>query len=296
VSERCSDVSTAAGEPLGATATSAMHWLLVEVPGAWPRDVGEGDGLPREARDRAQSWLAEHERSRLQFIRRLGRKGPALLAYVVRSQERSSEVRRIELGGLHDLAEIDLESAGEPIERSLVLVCGHGSRDRCCASRGTELFGVLESRLEEEELWISSHQGGHRFAPNLLVLPAGLQFGRVAAKDAPSVAARALAGRIELDCYRGRTCYSGPVQAAELAARRASQLAGVDEISLEAVEDAVTTFRTWDGREYTVVVREMVGPSVPASCGAESEPQLHFVAESVTENPAVSRAADTRDR
>jgi hypothetical protein len=288
VSELCSDLSRRAGEALAATATTAEHWLLLEVPGAWPRDVGDAAALPAETREVVQRWLETRRRSRLQFIRRPGRKG-SLLAFVVSSGERELEVRRIELGGLLDLASVDLESAGELAEASLVLVCGHGSRDRCCAVHGTELYGLLEPRLGEEELWISSHQGGHRFAPNLLVLPAGLQFGRLDPNDALFLTARALAGRIELESYRGRTCYAGPVQAAELAVRSAARLDGLADITLEAVEEHVITFRVWDGSEYTVVVEERDGPPVPASCGAEPEPQLHFVAVSVTSNPASLR-------
>ena len=236
-----------------------------------------------------QKWLETTRRSRLQFIRRPGRKGSSLLAFTVSSGEQELEVRRIEVGGLLDLATVDLGNAGEIAEASLVLVCGHGSRDRCCALRGTELYGLLEPRLKEEELWISSHQGGHRFAPNLLVLPAGLQFGRVDPKDALFLTARARAGTIDLESYRGRTCYEGSVQAAERAIRSAARLDGLTDITLEAVEEHVITFRVWDGGEYTVVVEERDGPPVPASCGAMPEPQLHFVATSVTPNPASPR-------
>jgi hypothetical protein len=284
VTQLCSDLSLATGEELGATATTAERWLLVEVPGAWPRDVGDEGALPRAARDSITRWLDSTRRSRLQFIRRPGRKAAQLLAFAVHAGESRSEVRRIELGALSELGGIDLDVAGDVVERSLALVCGHGSRDRCCALRGNELFAILQDRLAEEELWISSHQGGHRFAPNLLLLPAGLQFGRVPAQEALFLTARALVGRIELDRYRGRTCYEGVVQAAELAVRREAGLDGVSELALEAAEDGVITFRAWDGSEYTAVVDELEGPAVPASCGADPERQPHFAASSVTLN------------
>jgi hypothetical protein len=155
------------------------------------------------------------------------------------------------------------------------------------------VYAELAGRLGEEEAWISSHQGGHRFAANLLVLPAGLQFGRLEPGDAPLVAARALADRIELGYYRGRTCYDARVQAAERAVREAAGLEGVAEITLESLDDRAITFRVWDGARYEAVVEETNGPAVPASCGAEPEPQLHYIAASVTQ---LNRAADTRDR
>jgi hypothetical protein len=276
VSERCADLSLAAGEELGATAVTAREWLLVEVPGSWPRDVADDGALPAHAREAVSRWLATTPASRLQFIRRPGRAADRLVVFRVRSDESEGEVRRIELRAHADLASLDLEAAGEPVATSLVLVCGHGTRDRCCALRGTAAFAVLAHRLGEEELWISSHQGGHRFAANVLVLPAGVQLGRVEAADAPSLVARALAGRIDLEHYRGRTTYEPVVQAAELAVRRATGLDGVDELRVEVSDGEAVSFTTWNGDRHAAVVEETTGPSVPASCGAEPAPQRAF--------------------
>jgi hypothetical protein len=273
VGERCADLSEAAGESLAATAVTARRWLLVEMRGSWPRDVTMPDALPDEAGDAVAAWLDETPGSRLHFVRRPARTGRRPLAFVVRAEEAQREVRRIELDRLDDLAALDLDASGAAVDSSLVLVCGHGSRDRCCALRGTAVFGALAERLEEEALWISSHQGGHRFAANVLVLPSGLQFGRVSVDEAPRLVARALAGRIELERYRGRTCYPASVQAAEHAVRVAAGLDGVDDLRLAAAENGTVGFRSPDGMEWAAVVEPMEGPAVPASCGAEAAPQ-----------------------
>ena len=283
MSDLCSELSLASGEQLAATATTAERWLLLEVPRRWPRDVSDEGALPAAARDAVDAWSGAAERSRVQFIRRPDRRPDRLLAFVVGSTEGSGAVRRIELEAHAQLAEVDLGRAGEQVDGSLVLVCGHGSRDRCCALFGTPVYTALAERLGDEEVWISSHQGGHRFAANLLVLPAGLQFGRVEPKDAPLVAARALAGRIELARYRGRTCYPGAVQAAEAAVRREADLEGVGDLELRSVEDDSVRFRAWNGVVYAVSVEDAEGPAVPASCGENAEPQRHFQAVSVTE-------------
>jgi hypothetical protein len=276
MSERCADVSLAAGEVLAATAVTAERWLLVEVPGSWPRDVGAEGALPEEAQGAVSAWLVKTPGARLQFVRRPGRVSKRRVVFVVRAQESHGEVRRIELEGLEDLASLDLDSAGAPVDTSLVLVCGHGSRDQCCALRGTAVFGALSGRLGEEELWIASHLGGHRFAANVLVLPAGLQLGRVEVSEAPYVVARALAGKIELERYRGRTCYSPTVQAGEHAVRVSAGLDGVDDVRFVDVDDDHVRFRAWDGTDWSVVVEEAEGPAVPASCGDESAPQRSF--------------------
>ncbi len=159
-----------------------------------------------------------------------------------------------------------------------MLVCGHGTRDACCALRGTAVFSALVPSLPAGSLWLSSHQGGHRFAANVLVLPAGLQFGRLEPDEASEVVSRALSGTITLDRYRGRTSYDAAVQAAEHAVRTTAGLDRVDDLRLAAVEGDVVRFVATDGAEHTAVVERRDGPVVPASCGAVPEPQALLTA------------------
>jgi hypothetical protein len=275
--ERCADRSELAGERLGATATTAENWLLVEVPGTWDRDVADGGGLPGRARDAVRRWLDATASSRLLFLRRPGRRtSGATLVFVVRAGEAQTAVRRFELASPGELADVDLARDGEPTDTPLVLVCGHGARDACCALRGTAVHGALARRYDGDQLWLSSHQGGHRFAANVLLLPSALHLGRLTPENAGEVVASALAGRIDLAHYRGRCAYPARVQAAELAVRTAEQLDAVSDLELVDVGTETVRFRGRDGREHEAVVEEHVGPSVPASCGADPEPQVGF--------------------
>jgi len=275
---RCSEISRDAGESLAATATTAERWLLVEVPGSWPRDVSAEGALPPPAQHVVTAWLERTPSSRLHFIRRPGRAAAGSLAFVIHAAESTTEVRRIELDHPGDIAGVDLERDGDVTAQQLVLVCGHGTRDACCALRGMAVYGALAASLDDDELWISSHQGGHRFAANVLVLPTGLQFGRIEPDEAAVVVARALAGEIELDRYRGRTCYAPATQAAEREVREMLELKRAADLRLAGIEGARVRFRRMDGAEYEVTVEETVGPSVPASCGVESQPQRAFSA------------------
>jgi hypothetical protein len=275
-SARCSDLSRAAGEVLAATASRTERWILVEVPGPWPRDVSLPGPLPQAAHAALQQWISTSPRSRVLFLRQPRPWSSQPRVFAVRSEETASDVRRIGVERLEDLADADLDSDGEYLDASLVLVCGHGSRDRCCASRGTAVFEALRRELPHDGLWISSHQGGHRFAGNVLVLPAGIQLGRVDATAAASVAMNAAAGRIDLANYRGRTYYDGRVQAAEHAVREATGLLGVDDLRLDRVDGVVVRLRARDGIVHAVAVEETEGPAVPASCGAPPEAQSAF--------------------
>jgi hypothetical protein len=75
------------------------------------------------------------------------------------------------------------EHAGAVAQRGPgeVLVCTHGRRDTCCGSSGTALFAALTgtgpsvsaATVRDRPVGRTSHTGGHRFAPTVLLLPEG---------------------------------------------------------------------------------------------------------------------------
>ena len=108
-------------------------------------------------------------------------------------------------------------------------------------------------------LWQSSHLGGHRFAPNVVVLPYGIQLGRIPLERAADVVDLVTAGRIPLDLYRGRTIYAPHVQAAEIAVRSLTGADGIGDLRLVAHDDDRVTFATPAG-DLTVRVEQRPGP------------------------------------
>ncbi len=80
-------------------------------------------------------------------------------------------------GSLEDAVDRLLEAAGGsegvPAPPTDLLVCTHGRRDVCCGSAGTDLALRLAAAGAPAgtTLWRTSHTGGHRFAPTVIVLP-----------------------------------------------------------------------------------------------------------------------------
>ena len=278
---RCAELSEAAGESIAATATTAHNWLLVEVRGTWSRDVTDATALDDTERTSVRAWLEEVPSSRLLFIRRPGRACDKRLVFVVRAGERETGVRRIELDGRDTLGDVDLGVDGDMTDTQLVLVCGHGTRDACCALRGSAVYGALGAVVAHDELWLSSHQGGHRFAANVLVLPGGIQLGRVPPEHAARIVRDALAGRIAIEHYRGRTAYSPREQAAERAVRESSGLVSLLDLKLAGDDGTNVRFVAVGGREYCASVEQAMGATVPVSCGAQPELQIHLGARLV---------------
>ncbi len=266
----CAASSLAGGEPLAGTATVASSWLLVEARGAWGRDAVVDSGLAADV----QAALAAFS-GKVLLVRRPERRGRVTIIRA-RSEESGGSATRQEIGSLADLPATDLE-AGDDVAGPIVLVCAHGRRDACCARLGLPLFEALNAQLLPTHLWQSSHLGGHRFAPNVVVLPYGIQLGRIPLERAADVVGLVTAGRIPLDLYRGRTIYAPQVQAAEIAVRSLTGADGIGDLRLVAHDDDRVTFATPAG-DLTVRVEQRPGPLIPASCGAEPEPTVEWVA------------------
>jgi len=260
----CSGSSLAAGEPLAGTATRATSWLLVEVRGAWGRDAVADSRLPPAVRGAMDSFPGK-----VVLVRRPDRRAGVTVIRATAAEVGGTAVRQ-ELGSLEELPGADLER-GDPVTGPIVLVCAHGRRDACCARLGPPLFEALAARVAPDRLWQSSHLDGHRFAPNVLVLPHGVQLGRVPVERAPEVVELLANDRIPLDLYRGRTIYAPAVQAAEVIVRSVTDCDGLADLRLVSHEGDLVVFATPAG-ELAVRVAERPGPVLSVSCGADPEP------------------------
>jgi hypothetical protein len=63
-----------------------------------------------------------------------------------------------------------------------ILVCTHGSYDKCCARYGNSFYfhanaNISQLNVENVRIWQSTHIGGHRFAPTAIDLPEGRYYG-----------------------------------------------------------------------------------------------------------------------
>lgn len=134
-------------------------------------------------------------------------------------------------------------------------MCTHGRHDTCCAERGRPVAAALATSFPEET-WEASHLGGDRFAANLLVLPAGIGYGRLDAASVTGVAAGHLAGRLSLAHLRGRSGLAMSLQSAEFALREHLDEVALDAVRLRsrAVEGDITT-AIFEVRKDPYVVR-----------------------------------------
>jgi hypothetical protein len=278
----CSELARAAGLPLAGTAGRAKRWLLLEHRPPWGQDGTDDSGVPEEL----VAWFREID-ARVHLIRRPGRAQGPPLAFAARTTESGGSLVRLPVDRLEDVMDVDPARDGIPVEGPLVMVCTHVRRDVCCGTYGVPVYNALRRHLPHELLWRSSHQGGHRFAANVLALPEAVQLGRVEPQAAEEVARALAERRIPLRFYRGRTLHAPEVQTADAAVRTALGLDRLGDVRL-VEHDGLRVVLATTGGSVEVTVEEREGPLLPAGCGKDVKPMPVLEATVHGLQPAVS--------
>ena len=250
------------------------RWLLVEHTGPWGPESVPSTRLGLHVAKRLDE-LARQGAARLLLLRRHSSEpaGPGRTVFAVDSRPGSEQVRRRVVqddDALMALAPWQDPDGWDVVDEPLYLVCTHGRHDRCCAVRGRPVAHAL-AQARPGQVWESSHVGGDRFAPNLVVLPEGLYVGQVEADEVVAVVEALEAGTLPAGRVRGRSSLSLPAQAAQAFARDATGRHGRDDLApvrQETVERDVWRVVLDGTPEVSVVVR-YVRDGTPAvlSCG-----------------------------
>lgn len=239
----CSQLSRGASERAFGTASVGELWLLIEYARPWGPHALRDSELSTDVKNYLEQLVRRIPRARLLFIKqetKRGQRESAFNFFVVRSSEREPLMVKYRLDDYEQLKSIYLDvatlatgdvggCAGEIIKEPLYLVCTHGKRDKCCAKFGYPLYKSLREE-RGDNVWQSSHVGGDRFAANLVCFPHGLFYAHMTGDAARGVTREYERARMVLDKFRGRACFSYPVQAAEFFIRGETGLTGLDDL------------------------------------------------------------------
>lgn len=294
----CSVTSRDLAEPLAATASLVHEWLLVEWTGAWGRRALTESGLPDHLADPLVE-IDRRARTKAILVRQGVRDDPERTTppLVVRARSTVGDERlaRSALGGpdgLHlDRASAEPPPPGMGGDERLLVVCTNGRHDACCANEGRPLVRAMRAR-GTGPVWECSHIGGDRFAANVVLLPHGCYFGRVAPPDLEAFLGELDAGRLPLAHYRGRSALPPPAQAVEIAVRTETGERRIDALvgwkRQRLADDRWAVQIDLDGARYRAEVTAVrVEEPRLLTCHA-GEPQVPrtFLVGAVDEQPA----------
>ena len=197
------------------TAPQVGFWLMLEVRDRWEAKNLKNNQLP----DSVKHWLADIEERaeelnwlpRFQFIRKRNASNTPLTLITCRNDV----VRSQEFDDFNQLTQSDPLTDDLPrINETIYFVCAHGSRDVCCSRLGLETWREIE-KLASGRVWQTTHLGGHRFAPNVLVLPSARMYGRVYADQVDGFVKAIESDDFAWEFARGNSQLPKPVQVCE---------------------------------------------------------------------------------
>jgi len=202
----CAEQSRQSGVDIIGTASEHQVYVAIECPPPWESYDLDSKGIPEDLRSLGEEIYNDYDRYQTRFLlihndqfsqenltRVLVFRKPSGLATTYDKQEFhltsiedvASLVRQVVMGEPGDVTPVD-----EP-SRDL-LVCTHGSRDRCCSRFGAPIYHharklVAELGLEHTRIWQASHIGGHRMAPTAIDFPSARYYGYLDADSLKSV-------------------------------------------------------------------------------------------------------------
>lgn len=258
-------------DPIG-SATAFDRLVTVEIPQPWPAtiedagwiaDVSPPQGtrvqavVPDTVRDDGDVLVTRWDRDGAGF------RGTDWLVFV-------EEVPAV-LATLVDGGTPDAPCADAPPE---VLVCSHGSRDRCCGGPGTRLAVEARVALPDVRVRRTSHLGGHRFAPTALTLPEGRMWAFLDVDALAGVVDRTISPDRARPIYRGNVALDSWAQAVEADVLVERGWLGADfdtlDASVSANGDGATVRLRWSAGTLSDAVerRVEIGQEYPVlQCG-----------------------------
>jgi hypothetical protein len=288
----CSLISRTTGEQLYGTAPRTVNWFLLEYPYVMGAKAFEESTFSPAVKDHFAAALKDIPNSRLLLIRRKSGTGASgVTFFAARASENEPVLYEYHYQSYEELLYLDLTQfrSGSPeLETNrrqgpLFLVCTNGRRDQCCARWGPPVFEAL-SGAAPGSTWQCSHVGGHRFAANVLCFPYGIYYGRVDPEEVKSLVAAYQKQQLYLPRYRGRSCYSPQVQAAEFFLRDQTGVHHLDAFELVSSEEVspgrwdIGFLSRSDGKTYDLeLIGELSQHAIYESCKAvETTRQVQY--------------------
>lgn len=310
---RCSVQSRSRGElPVG-SATSADRFILVELPTPWPANIedhpivaellataGPTPDVTRilGIRGADESNAPTHRRSCKILVYRKTPGQPftrfAGFETTVGHRELATGLAAAFADDLTSFTSIEIDLRNPASSTHDVLICTHGSRDRCCGQVGSLLFLELAGRLPANiRLWRASHTGGHRFAPTGVSFPDGLTWAFLDGHLLSGIINRTLDPAQLHSHLRGCAGFEGAEQVADAAAFGEVGWEWIDQpravVTKPRGELETELYIAGPRRQFTVRVVADTSAPVPV-CGepieAAKKTSPQYLVSSIEENTA----------
>ncbi len=240
----CAEASLNSNESRFGTGVSADVWILLEYSNPWGKRAVAESTIPTIVKEHLGNLMQFSKRIKVLLIKQEPRSQWPRSLFVAFTSESDPQVFHAPLTTYEDVLKLDaerlligtIEMNHERVNHPLFLVCTHGKHDKCCAKFGFATYKFMQT-LMPQSVWQASHVGGDRFASNVVSFPNGIFYGHVGNAAAERIISAELNKSIELENYRGRTCYTRQGQIAEYFVRKESGICEIESLFLQEVKE-----------------------------------------------------------
>ncbi|MEQ8996769.1 MAG: sucrase ferredoxin [Coleofasciculus sp. B1-GNL1-01] len=216
----CSHESRQAGEePIGMAGDEHLY-VLIECPPPWAAMALTSQSIPANLRQLKEEieqaelsvrflLIHSHRLKQENYTRVLIFRKPEGLATTYERQElQVSDLQEVAPAVKDCLVNWERRSKNTQPQTRDILVCTHGTHDKCCAKYGKPFYyqalaTVEQLSLDQVRIWECSHFGGHRFAPTIIDFPESRYYARLDATSLTSVLTKTGDINCFKDIYRG---------------------------------------------------------------------------------------------
>jgi hypothetical protein len=230
----CAEESRQAGEdPIG-TGDSYRIYVLIECPTPWTPSALDSKSVPQNLRALREE-IAHTElsvRFLLIYNDRL-KQANSTRCIIFRRQSglfsTGYSKQEFQVPDINDVAatlkrclfDQNLSHQSQETQTRDILVCTHGSNDKCCAKYGIPFYREALNTIAQLSLphrvriWQVSHFGGHRFAPTAIDFPEGRYYAKLDQTSLTAILTRTGDIQCMNNIYRGWGILPSPGQVLE---------------------------------------------------------------------------------
>lgn len=277
-------------EKMHGTAPQAGVWFLLEYRGHWSGKAYKDSRIPKAVKSHLNKELKKVSGSRLQLIKKHKNTDNHLKLFIAVSDETDPRLYELKFNSYEDLLKLKikkiLKSKKHISNEKLFIICTNGEYDTCCGKIGMPVYLDISKGKYGPQTWEANHIGGHRFASTFVCLPHGLVYGRATdGKEAEELMGQYEEGKVNIESFRGRSCYKSEIQAAEYYLRKETGITEVSDLVLKNSKKSGKKFSVKflsksDKKTYRVKIRlEKKAVKTIKSCGdgRTSVPQYIFL-------------------
>lgn len=215
----CADKSRSLKEDIIGSAPNNEIYVLIECPTPWAESAFDSKYIPLNLKQLKDKLSRERRPINLLLINEYdSSKQTKTVIFFKKKQGVSKSYSRweIEVQNLEEVAPLvetylnETDLVCTDLESSIrdILVCTHGSHDKCCAKYGIPFYRealvtLKNLQLKGVRIWQSSHFGGHRFAPTVIDFPEGRYYGVLTHNTFCSILTRTGDVNCMREVYRG---------------------------------------------------------------------------------------------